>query len=180
MPTASIAPTALRRQAKAIPARRSWRQILRARFLTRARRRRGRLGHGPGGGPAGRSCRRPRRRKSAAAGLAHISLAISGLHIGMVTGALFFLVRLLGAWVSGAQLCACPCTPDCGRRRGSDRRLSLLHHLRWLGADPARNDRGRPRHGRHPAVARRPVFAAVGVGFARAAACAAGSSPRRW
>ena len=38
-----------------------------------------------------------------AAGLAHI-LAISGLHIGMVTGALFFLVRLLGAWVPAVSL----------------------------------------------------------------------------
>ena len=38
-----------------------------------------------------------------AAGLAHI-LAISGLHIGMVTGALFFLVRLLGAWVPVVSL----------------------------------------------------------------------------
>ncbi|MGB1160060.1 MAG: ComEC/Rec2 family competence protein [Alphaproteobacteria bacterium] len=38
-----------------------------------------------------------------AAGLAHI-LAISGLHIGMVTGALFFFVRLLGAWVPAVSL----------------------------------------------------------------------------
>ena len=37
------------------------------------------------------------------AGLAHL-LAISGLHVGMVSGALFFLVRLLAALVPGFSL----------------------------------------------------------------------------
>ena len=53
------------------------------------------------------------------AGLAHL-LAISGLHVGMVSGALFFLVRLLAALVPGFS-CGCPATAWRRWRRSSGR-----------------------------------------------------------
>lgn len=79
-----------------------WRQILRERFLRGL--------NGDAGGLATalvvglRGDLSPRAEvQIRRAGLAHI-LAISGLHIGMVTGALFFLIRLLGAWFPALSL----------------------------------------------------------------------------
>ena len=90
-----------------------WRQILRERFLRGL--------NGDAGGLATalvvglRGDLSPRAEvQIRRAGLAHI-LAISGLHIGMVTGALFFLIRLLGAWFP-ALSSAVAHAPDCGRR----------------------------------------------------------------
>lgn len=80
----------------------SWRQILRARFMKRLDGDAGGLATALVVGLRG-DLSPPAEAQIRAAGLAHI-LAISGLHIGMVTGALFFLVRLLGAWVSGLSL----------------------------------------------------------------------------
>ena len=134
-----------------------WRQILRERFLRGL--------NGDAGGLATalvvglRGDLSPRAEvQIRRAGLAHI-LAISGLHIGMVTGALFFLIRVARRMVSGAQL-AVAHAPDCGRHR-TDRRFSLFHHLGWLGSDPAGNDRGGPRHDRDSYRAPS-LFAAVG------------------
>lgn len=80
----------------------NWRQILRERFLAGLRGDAGGLATALVVGLRGNLSERAEvqiRR----AGLAHI-LAISGLHIGMVTGALFFLIRLLGAWFPALSL----------------------------------------------------------------------------
>lgn len=84
-----------------------------------------------------------------AAGLAHI-LAISGLHIGMVTGALFFLVRLLGAWVPVVSL-RLP-MHRVARLYGTSGGGGVFLDFRWFRPDTARDHCCGPRHDRHFAL----------------------------
>lgn len=84
------------------PRTESWRQTIRARFVERLSGDTGGLATALVVGLRGDLSARAEA-QIRAAGLAHI-LAISGLHIGMVTGALFFLVRLLGGWLPRLSL----------------------------------------------------------------------------
>ena len=80
----------------------TWRQTLRARFLVGLQGDAGGLATALVVGLRG-DLSEAAEAQIRAAGLAHI-LAISGLHVGMVAGALFFLVRLLGGLLPGMSL----------------------------------------------------------------------------